>query len=48
MPSFSLGARQELPGDTTRKPGPGAHCPENVSSNKSGDPPSIPNANTDD
>ncbi len=29
-PLYSLGARRELPGDGTRKPGPGAHSPEKV------------------
>lgn len=30
-PAFSMGGRNFIPGDTTRKPGPGAHYPENVS-----------------
>jgi hypothetical protein len=29
-PGYSMTARNELPGDTTTKPGPGAHRPENV------------------
>lgn len=27
-PSYSMQARQYMPGDSTQKPGPGAHCPE--------------------
>ncbi|CAI8004130.1 Outer dense fiber protein 3 [Geodia barretti] len=27
-PSYSIQARQFMPGDPTQKPGPGAHCPE--------------------
>lgn len=27
-PSYSIQARQYMPGDATQKPGPGAHCPE--------------------
>lgn len=33
-PLYSLGARRELPGDSTMKPGPGAHSPEKVYMNK--------------
>ena len=29
-PLYSLGARRNLPGDSTLKPGPGAHSPEKV------------------
>ncbi|KAK2188776.1 hypothetical protein NP493_123g07013 [Ridgeia piscesae] len=29
-PEYSLTSRHIMPGDTTRKPGPGAHCPERV------------------
>ncbi|KAM4611163.1 ciliary microtubule associated protein 1A-like [Discoglossus pictus] len=29
-PHFSMTARNEVPGDTTQKPGPGAHSPEKV------------------
>lgn len=29
-PQYSLGARNFLPGDSTQKPGPGAHSPERV------------------
>ncbi len=30
FPAYSLAARCEMPGDPTRKPGPGAHSPEKV------------------
>ena len=30
MPQYSMTARNELPSDSTRKPGPGAHRPEQV------------------
>ena len=29
-PSYSMIARNGMPGDTTKKPGPGAHSPERV------------------
>ena len=29
-PQYSMLSRNEMPGDGTRKPGPGAHQPENV------------------
>ena len=29
-PVYSMYARNEMPGDTTMKPGPGAHSPEKV------------------
>jgi hypothetical protein len=29
-PQFSMTSRNVMPGDTTQKPGPGAHSPENV------------------
>lgn len=29
-PAYSMGGRNFVPGDSTRKPGPGAHYPENV------------------
>lgn len=31
QPQYSMTARNELPGDGTRKPGPGAYRPEKVS-----------------
>lgn len=31
QPQFSLTGRNAMPGDSTQKPGPGAHCPEMVS-----------------
>ncbi|XP_005994969.1 ciliary microtubule associated protein 1A [Latimeria chalumnae] len=34
MPSYTMQARTKLLGDTTTKPGPGAHCPERVVLNK--------------
>ena len=34
MPQYSLTARNELPSDSTRKPGPGAHRPEQVLNKK--------------
>lgn len=30
-PHYSMTSRNVMPGDTTQKPGPGAHSPENVS-----------------
>ncbi|XP_025098559.1 outer dense fiber protein 3-like [Pomacea canaliculata] len=33
-PSYSMTSRNMLPGDATRKPGPGAHSPERVTMNK--------------
>ncbi|KAG2460402.1 ODF3A protein, partial [Polypterus senegalus] len=30
LPQFSMTARNSMPGDTTQKPGPGAHSPEKV------------------
>lgn len=27
---YSMGGRHHMPGDSTQKPGPGAHCPEKV------------------
>lgn len=29
-PAYSMGGRNFVPGDSTQKPGPGAHCPEHV------------------
>lgn len=29
-PHYSMTSRNVMPGDTTQKPGPGAHSPENV------------------
>lgn len=29
-PHYSMTSRNVMPGDTTQKPGPGAHCPETV------------------
>lgn len=34
QPQYSMLGRNELPGDSTRKPGPGAHSPEKVYINK--------------
>ncbi|XP_069104597.1 ciliary microtubule associated protein 1A-like [Argopecten irradians] len=31
---YSMTSRNLMPGDTTQKPGPGAHCPETVNINK--------------
>lgn len=33
-PSYSIQARQYMPGDATQKPGPGAHCPEQCSATR--------------
>ncbi|KAJ8311035.1 hypothetical protein KUTeg_007580 [Tegillarca granosa] len=30
LPEYSMTSRNVMPGDTTQKPGPGAHCPERV------------------
>jgi hypothetical protein len=37
-PQYSITGRNQPPGDTTQKPGPGAHCPENVKVNKHSSP----------
>lgn len=37
-PVFSLYSRNYMPGDATKKPGPGAHCPEKVSITKKAAP----------
>lgn len=34
MPSYSMTGRNMMPGDSTKKPGPGAHSPEKVYINK--------------
>ena len=34
QPHYSMLGRNVMPGDNTRKPGPGAHCPEKVYANK--------------
>eukprot|EP00062_Callorhinchus_milii_P025312 gi/632986163/ref/XP_007910082.1/ PREDICTED: outer dense fiber protein 3-like [Callorhinchus milii] len=33
-PQYSMMGRNQLPGDSTRKPGPGSHCPEKVTINR--------------
>lgn len=33
-PLYTLRSRNYMPGDSTQKPGPGAHCPERVNINK--------------
>lgn len=33
-PAYSILGRSYMPGDSTQKPGPGAHCPEKVTCNK--------------
>lgn len=33
-PQYSMQGRSNMPGDTTKKPGPGAHGPEQVRINK--------------
>lgn len=38
-PAYSMNQRSYMPGDSTQKPGPGAHSPEKVYINK----PSAPN-----
>ncbi|KAA3673646.1 uncharacterized protein DEA37_0013995 [Paragonimus westermani] len=38
LPTYSITARNLLPCDTTKKPGPGAYCPENVKVNQKSAP----------
>lgn len=33
-PAYSMNSRNFMPGDSTQKPGPGAHSPEKVVANK--------------
>jgi len=37
-PAYSILGRSYMPGDSTQKPGPGAHFPERVRSNKKAAP----------